>query len=491
MSTRRDFLKTVAIAGAASLGGRAAFAAAGSSILDSFSHRSPQLDDPWSQLPQILSRIRPPQFPARNFDICKFGAAGDGKTDCTEAFHDAIEACHRAGGGRVVVPPGDFLTGAIRLLSRVDLHLLEGATIRFSADSRKYPLVFTRWEGIELMNFSPLIYAFQQEDIAVTGRGTLDGGANLQHWWPWKGSEKFGWRPGEPDQNKDRERLHEMGAKGVPVRERIFGEGHYLRPQFIEPYRSKNVLIEGVTVVNSPMWNLHPTLCENVTVRGVTLRSSGPNTDGCDPESSKNVLIENCLFDTDDDCIAIKSGRDNDGRRLHTPSENIVIRNCRMLRGHGGVTVGSEISGGVRGVFAEKCHMTGPELFDALRIKNNMLRGGHLENIYARDIRADEVLIAGLSIDDRYGKSDGGTFVPVIRNVEVRNLDIGRSRYAIELRGLENAPIENVRLVDCNFAHVARPSVVQFVKGLTLSNVRINGKLAGSSARHGQSHAAE
>lgn len=447
---------------------------------------APHSPDPWSEVPRILSRIRPPQFPERDFDIRKFGAAGDNRTDCTDAFRKAIAACSGAGGGRVVVPAGAFLTGAIRLLSGVNLHLLEGATLRFSQDPHKYPLVLTRWEGTELMNFSPLIYAFAQKDIAITGHGTIDGNSDEKHWWPWKGAGKFGWKAGVPNQAKDREALEEMGANGIPVSQRIFGEGHFLRPPLIQPYRCVNVLIDGVSLINSPMWHLHPVLCTNVTVRGLTIRSDGPNTDGCDPESCRDVLIRECLFDTGDDCIAIKSGRDADGRRLHTPAENIVIQGSRMKRGHGAITVGSEISGGVRSVFAEDCIIEGPGLLDVVRIKNNALRGGKLEDIYARRLRAGQVTDAGLSIDDHYEDHETAPYIPVIRRIEIRRLVVGQAGAAIVLRGLQKAPIEDVRLVDCEFQHVERPNVVEHVSGLVLRDVRINGKLAAGAADSGR-----
>jgi polygalacturonase len=442
----------------------------------SFANQSKAAPDPWLQVQTIRSNIHSPSFPKRDFDIRKFGAVGNGRSDCTEAFRKAIESCHSSGGGRVIVPAGEFMTGAIHLLSRVNLHLLPGATIRFSHDPSMYPLVFTRYEGIELMNYSPFLYAFGQQDVAITGQGTIDGNADDEHWWPWTGNKRFGWKPGQPTQAKDRELLHQMGAKGIPVSKRVFGPGHHLRPNLMQPYRCQNVLIEGVTLLNSPMWNMHPVLSTNVTVRGVTVRSSGPNTDGCDPESCNGVLIENCTFDTGDDCIAIKSGRDNDGRRLHTPSENIVIRGCHMKRGHGGVTIGSEITGGVRNVFAESCRMDGPGLYDVLRLKNNILRGGHLENIYARNMQAGQVSDAGLSINDFYGHSQGGHYLPVIRNIELRKVTLGKCRRALDLRGLRQAPIQNVRVVDCDFESVAEPSIVQNVKGLSLDGVKINGK---------------
>ena len=480
MRNRREFLKAC-LAGGAVIVARphTLFGVAGRLLRGA--HES-EAAEAWDALPAILSRIRPPVFPDRTFAVTRFGASGDNMTDCTQAFQKSIAACHAAGGGRVVIPAGEFLTGAIHLKSKVNLHISEGATVRFTRDTRKYPLVFTRWEGIELMNYSPFIYAFEQEDIAVTGPGTIDGNADCEHWWPWKGRARCGWKPGEPEQTKDRNLLFAMAEKGVPVQERIFGEGHYLRPQFIQPYRSKNVLLEGVTLKNSPMWQVHPVLCTNVTVRNMTFtgagsnRDSGPNTDGCDPESCRDVLIKDCNFNTGDDCIAIKAGRNADGRRVNVPSENIVIQGCRMKDGHGGVTIGSEISGGVRSVYAENCKMDSPHLDNAIRIKNNAMRGGLLENIYARNIDVGEVAMAGLSIDFFYEEGEAGRFTPVVRNVDIRNLTTHRAQYALYLRGFERAPIETVRLTDCDLNGVEKPNVIEHVKRLDLRNVRINGK---------------
>src|SRR4029453_203804 len=193
-----------------------------------------------------------------------------------------------------------------------------------------------------------------------------------------------------------------MSDSGVPVKDRVFGEGHYLRNSFIQPYRSKNILIEGIRIINSPMWEIHPVLSNNVTVRNVTVVSHGPNNDGCDPESSRDVLIENCTFDTGDDCIAIKSGRDGDGRRLHVPSENIIVRNCTMKDGHGGVVIGSEISGDCRNVFVEHCQMDSPNLDRALRFKSNARRGGVIENVHMRHVEIGRVGEAVLTITLMY-----------------------------------------------------------------------------------------
>ena len=432
----------------------------------------------WQMVPEILARIKPPVFPDRDFDIAHYGAVGDGAMDCTLAFRNAIAACAATGGGRVVVPPGRFLTGAVHLRSNVNLHVTKGATVAFSRDPAKYlPQVLTRFEGTELMNYSPFIYALDQENIGITGEGTLDGQANHEYWWPWKGTASYGWTPGAPNYNLARNRLLAMAEGGVPVTQRVFGDGDYLRPQFIQPYRCRNVLIEDITVVNSPMWEIHPVLCSNVTIRRVRIDSHGPNNDGCDPESCRDVLIDECVFNTGDDCIAIKSGRNGDGRRVHVPSENIVIRGCHMVDGHGGVTLGSEISGGCRYVFVEGCRMDSPRLDMAIRLKNNASRGGVLEHIYVRDIVVGQVAQAVLSIDFNYEEGSKGGYKPVARDVEIRNVTSGKSAYALYLRGFVNAPITDIRVIDCTFAGVGHPNMIEHVNGLTLDHVTINGKL--------------
>ena len=438
---------------------------------------------PWDQVAAILKRIKPPVFPKRDFKVTDYftdyGAGPVSLTDYTPAFAQTIAACHASGGGRVVVPAGDYKTEPIVLKSNVNLHLEKGATIRFSTDPKAYlPLVFTRWEGVELMNYSPLIYAFECENIAITGEGTLDGQASETQWWPWKGKAAFGWRDGMPKQDEARNRLFAMAEKGVPVAERLFGDNCYLRPMFIQPYRCKNVLIEGVTIRNAPMWEVHPVLCSNVTVRGLTIDSAGPNTDGCDPESCRDVLIEDCHFNTGDDCIAIKSGRNADGRRVAVASENIVIRNCHMKNGHGAVTVGSEISGGVRNVFAERCTMSSPALVHALRVKNNAMRGGVLEHLYFRDIAIGQVAHAVLSIDENYEEGPNGPFKPIVRDVRVERVVSGKSALAIDAQGYADAPIEGVVLKNCDFSNVAGGSIVKNVRGLKFAHVTINGKVA-------------
>src|SRR5215212_2571008 len=432
----------------------------------------------WNAVPSILARIRPPKFPARDFPITDFGARAGGDFDNTEAIRKAIEACNRAGGGRVVVPAGTFLTGAIHLKSNVNLHVSEGATLRFSTDPAKYlPAVFTRWEGTELMNYSPFIYAFEQQNIAVTGKGTLDGGASDENWWKW--ARRQGSNPAPA--SADVRRLREMGNTGVPVRERVFGQGHYLRPPFFEPYRSRNILVEGVTIINSPFWEIHPVLSTNVTVRGLNIRSHGPNNDGCDPESAKDVLIEDCVFDTGDDCIAIKSGRDDDGRRVGVASENIIVRNCTMKDGHGGVVIGSEISGDCRNVFVEDCKMDSPNLDRALRFKSNAIRGGTIENVFMRNVEIGRVAEAVLTIDFLYDTGAKGPYKPVLRNVELERVTSTSSPRVMWVVGFPGVIIDDIRFRNCTFRGVESAEVMNNAGSFSFENVTIEPAKRGRS----------
>lgn len=418
----------------------------------------------WSTVPAILSNIVPPIFPHHDFNITQYGARGDGLTDCSEAFREAIDDCSHSGGGRVVVPAGIFLTGAIHLENNVDLFLEQDATIRFSTNTMDYlPAVFTRYEGTEVMNYSPFIYAFEQTNIAVTGAGTLDGQGHF--WHNWKSINDPG-------------RLVQMGARGVPASQRIFGASGHLRPNFVQPVRCRNVLIQGIHIIDSPMWVLTPCYCTNVTIRGVTVDTKGPNTDGCDPDSCNDVLIENCDFSDGDDCISVKSGRDHDGQNIDIPCQNIVIKDCVFQAGHGGIALGSETSGGIQNVFGENCRFDSPDLEMALRFKTNPARGGYIENIYIRDC-VIKTAVVGIHMTLRYSSSGAmeGAAVPVIRNIDIRHctfLSLTRQPIFIQGWSPENK-ISLVTIADCRFPVTVEKSSVTDASGIFLPGTEGSG----------------
>lgn len=436
------------------------------------------LRNPWEYARELEEKIVVPTFPVREYNIKDFGAVSDGATDCSMAIHKAIHTCSTEGGGKVIVPEGMFLTGSIHLENNVNLYISRNGILMFSTDRQKYlPVVITRMEGMECMNYSPFIYAYNRENVAITGEGTLNGQG--QAWWHWKGPwsgtmDTLSGSNSQENQLADIELLQRMVSEGVPVEERIFGEGHYLRPSFIQLYLCKNVLIEGVTIVQSPMWVIHPVLSSNVTVSGVRIESLGPNNDGCNPESSDRVLIKDCYFNTGDDCIAIKSGRNNDGRRIGVPSSNILIRNCTMAEGHGGVVIGSETSGNVNYIFAENCLMDSPHLERAVRIKSNSARGGKIEHIYIRDIEVKQVKEAVLKINMYYDNEDGD-YIPQVSDVVMEDVQARNSAYGIWIEGCKELPVRNILLKNCNFSNVAYKNHIENAKNLKFENLVLNG----------------
>jgi polygalacturonase len=429
--------------------------------------RSEAEPDSWAPVAAILRQIKAPVFPAKDFDITKYGAVAGDQTKTSAAIAAAIDACTKAGGGRVVVPAGTWATGPIVLKSKVNLYLAKDATLAFSRNPADYPLVLTRFEGVECMNYQPFIYAFGETDLAITGEGTLDGQADADHWWDWTRIRAKGLENAS-------KRIGQLAAQGVPPEKRIVGDGGYLRPNFVQPYRCKNILFEGIKIVRSPMWELNPVLCENITVRKVRVDSIGPNNDGCDPECCKNVLIEDCVFNTGDDCIAIKSGRNADGRRVNTPSENIVIRNCQMIGGHGGVSLGSEASGGIRNIYVRDCHMGSPNLDRALRIKTNSFRGGYIQNVVFRDVKVDQVSQDILQVTLDYGEGRGGGFNPKVGNVRFENVTCGKAKRPFDINGYDDDIIEAIDVRNCVFDNVAGPAFIANAK-VTARGVKING----------------
>ena len=415
---------------------------------------------------RIVAAVRRPRFPDRYFPVSDYGAAGDGSTLDTRAFAAAIHAANRAGGGHVVVPAGGtFLTGAIQLRSNVDLHLESGATILFSQDPNDFlPVVFTRWQGIELMNYSPFIYSYGQHNIAVTGQGTLNGQADASHWWNWKNLE-----------TNDFDALETMANENVPVSQRIFGAGHYLPPQMVQPFASDVVLLEGVTVINSPFWHLNPNLCTDVTVDGLTISSTGPNTDGCDPESCDRVLVQNVTYDTGDDCMAIKSGRDADGRRVNVPCQNIVIQNCTFANGHGGITIGSEMTGGVRNVYARDLTMNSANLQAGHRIKTNTLRGGFVSNSNVCRVTAGTVGGPLLLIQGQYS-GQTGDYPPELTGITLRDWTVGSCAGVWNIQGAAATdPVGTVTLDNLTITTSTVANTAEYVSDLVVENVTVAG----------------
>lgn len=438
----------------------------------------------WKKAQHIIDNVKYPQFQNKTYNIFDFGAVANGNFNNTLAINNAIKACSKDGGGKVVVPSGKYLSGSINLENNVNLHLEEGAEIIFSTNPSDYPIVHTSFEGTELMNYSPLIYTYKKNNVAITGTGTLNGQANNENWWSWCGSSSYGWKTGMPKQQKAIENLMNMAENGKAVNERVFGENHYLRPNFVEFFECTNVLIKDIKVINAPFWILHPIKSTNVIVDGVSINSHGPNNDGCDPEYSKNVIIKNCIFNTGDDCIAIKAGRDFDGRRVGIKSENIVVQNCTMYDGHGGVTIGSEISAGVSNVYVENCIMNSPNLDVAIRLKTNSKRGGLIENFFVRNIEIGQVKEAVLKVDMFYNVhgNQKGNFIPRIENIYLENIKVKNGgKYSILARGYADSPIKNITFKKVTIDTVGTPFSTENVSNLNFIDTYINGELMKNS----------
>ena len=574
--------------------------------------------DPWIQAQAIIDRLsRPLTFRKQDFEVTDFGARtcslvkvkafvshddqdlidtqAPGSFDCYEAFAKVMAACSKAGGGRVVIPSGNwFCAGPIVLLSNVHVHLMAGARIWFSnqpADYAKYgdfdcgsngKLMRTRWQSNDCLNFASMIYAFCQDNIALTGEdwtSVLDGQGGVPFeeggpcWWTWKGSNKTvnpvsqGTTPGygagkpsgatfnpnnpeslaalAPDLSEaeraliqghgerwraDEQFLPALSEAGVPITRRVFGLGHYLRPSMIHLIGCTNVLLEGYQVTNTPFWQHHPVHCRNIVMRNVHANSLGPNNDGFDPEACDQVLIEQCTFDTGDDCIAIKAGKDLDTQ--YGPSQNIVIQHCTMQSGHGAVTLGSEMAGGIQNVYAQhltlqNIHWETNPLNTAIRIKTNMNRGGWLRNVHLRHLSIPNGVqtspsfyasLPGSPIQSRTVATAAGAIItfdcdyaplndnvrtrpPQVSQVHISNITVGNvtkkgktaSCYqAVVMLGPVASdyngsapmpsvlPVSDVTITDCDFgtpANAAQPFYLYNVTDLTLNKVSVSGKV--------------
>jgi polygalacturonase len=417
---------------------------------------------PGFDLPFELPDIPEPAFPKQIFDIRDYGALPDGTTLNTNAFHQAVDDCHAQGGGTIQVPEGDWLTGPIHLRSNICLHLESGALVRFSPRFDDYlPVVFTRWEGVECFNYSPLIYAIDCENIEVTGEGTFEGQG--ESWWHWKQL-----------QHPAAQELYHAQFNGIPVKKRIFGsEKAALRPQFLQTIRCRNVLFEGVTFINGPMWTIHPVYCENVIVRNVTVKTKGPNGDGLNPDYCRNVLVEGCSFDTSDDCIAINSGMNEDGWRVGVPCENIHIRNCAMSEGHGAISIGSGMSGGVRNIYAHDCRVTGGD--QGIRLKSIRGRGGYIEQVYFENFHFSGLRMEAILLNMFYGASSAestSNTPPAFRDIHIKSVTCESAGAGITVRGLPEQPIQRVTLEELDISSITGISCQDAVD-FTLKNVMI------------------
>jgi polygalacturonase len=414
--------------------------------------------------PFEMPEIKQPIFPENICNILDFGAVGDGKTMNTKAFSNAIASCVKKEGGKVVVPSGIWLTGPIKMQSNIHLEVQKDAEILFSVNFDDYlPVVFSRFEGIEYYNYSPPIYARDCTNIAITGEGKING----------QGEKKW-WKMSEP---YTIQRLYAMGNENVPVENRIFGKPEYgLRPSFIQFVNCKNILIDGPTFLKGPMWTIHPIYSNSIIIKNVNIFTSpGKSTDGIVLDSSKNILVENATLDTGDDAIVIKSGRNKDGMRVNIPSENIVVRNSRVNEAHGSIVIGSEMSGGVRNVFAY--NLTTDSSDFGVRIKAARGRGGFVENIWIQGLTmrsiSNSAILFDLNYENSIAPSNGD--LPVIKNIFIKNVACEKTRTAVLVDGLPDIPVENINFE--NFSINSRDGIsFNNARSISLKNIAVTPK---------------
>ncbi|MDP9150061.1 MAG: glycosyl hydrolase family 28 protein [Myxococcota bacterium] len=417
---------------------------------------------PWAAANAILCRIVPPTFPAKTCTVtdAAYGAKADGATDDTDAFKKAIADCSQAGGGHVVVPSGSYVSGAIELLDNVDLQFQMGAVIKFSADVSKYPVVLTRYEGIELMNHSPMIYAYKRTNIAVTGPGVLDASAT--------GS----WNTGS-----SRAPLEAYANSNTPVTMR--SAGGCCRSTFVEPYSCTNVLIQGITLRGAHFWQIHPTLSTNVTVDGVHVTDSGlPNDDGFDPESSDHVLLTNSTIESSDDAMAVKSGRDADGRRINVPTSNFVFMHSSFASKVGLLTLGSEATGGIHDVYGYDIKTTSAGVTYVLQIKGNTQRGGVVTDVHLDTVVSTGVRSKVVNADMHY-MGQTGPYMPMYGNFSLSNATVSGAPQVLNLVGLSAAaPLGPVVMSNSTYTNIGNATNIAQNATVSWNNVTINGAAA-------------
>jgi len=423
-------------------------------LLVSFNVREDSRDD-------ILKRIKAPEFPYKAIPISYFRSSSSGGTDWKPAFDKAMAWCKKKGGGRILVPAGNYpVKGPIHFTSNTELHLDSGAVLVFSAEPKHYlPVVKTSWEGTFLYNYSPFIYGYQLKNIAITGRGTIMG-EPTDTWAKWH----------DDFQKKAQLASRDMNHQRVPIEKRIFGEGHFLRPQFIQFYECQNILIEDVLIENSPFWCIHPLLCRNVTIRGVRFNAHNYNNDGVDPEFSEDVLIEDVTFNNADDNVAIKAGRDHDGRELQSGSKNIIIRNCRFMGLHA-VVIGSEMSAGVSNVFIDSCGFAG-KVKRGIYLKSNADRGGFISNIFASNVQFGEAEDC-IMITSKY-KNEGQGYFTDIHDIYLKNISCRKATgYGIIVEGFPEKRVENLVMSDIVIDTANIPVSITGAGKVSMDNIRI------------------
>lgn len=411
---------------------------------------------------EILARIIPPSFPDRSFSVLDYGAVPDGTTNSKPAFDAAIATCKAAGGGKVVVPNGTyFLEGPIHLESHLNLEIQEGATLKFTSNPDAYPSVLSSWEGTILYNYSPFIYAYQKENIAITGKGTIDGEAS-ETFAKWHGLQK-----------EDQLLSRDMNHKGVPFKERQFGKGHYLRPHLIQLFECKNILIEDVKIEDSPFWCVHLLKCVNATLRGLKYDAQNKNNDGIDPEYSKDILIENITFNNNDDNVAIKAGRDHEGRKMNRPSENIIIRNCHF-KGLHAVVMGSEMSSGVRNVFVEDCDYAG-YVKRGVYLKSNPDRGGQISDVFVNNVTFGEVLDCFMITSNYHNEGTG--YPTKIKNIHLNAVSCKKANnYGVYIKGHPDKSVTDIHIKNMKVEAAGRDTFVDYANTITFEGLEINGK---------------
>ena len=461
----------------------------------------------YNDLPFEMRAVAEPKIPDYEVRLTDFGGVADGTTMNTEAFRKAIAALAQRGGGRLTVARGVWLTGPIELKSNTELHLEEGALVLFSPNRADYPLVDSYFEGVRMRRCMSPLTAVNAENIAITGTGVFNG--NGQSWRPvkrgkmtdgqWKALCKGGALNKKGDVWYPTEQIRDIDADRDKYYQRVYSENtdeawqelhDYLRPALLSFIGCKRVLLEDATFENSPAWNIHPLMCEDLTVRNVTIRNPwySQNGDGLDIESCSNVVVTGCSFDVGDDAMCIKSGRDEEGRKRAMPTQNVVIRDCRVYHGHGGFVIGSEMSGGARNIMVDNCLFIGTDT--GLRFKSTRGRGGTVEDIFIRNIGMADIPGDAITFDLYYGgkaplevagKGGNQTAAPIpavdettpsFRNISVEGVTCNGAKRAIYMNGLPEMPIKDIKISRSTFK-AQEGAILNYTDGLTLDGVKI------------------